>query len=419
VRILPSPVQMVGWSHRTTPLAVLERMTVRRGEELALLAALTLAGYAEAVVLSTCSRTEVYAVAGRAPVADLAQVVAEYAECPAQWSPPAERRSGLDAAEHLFRVAGGLESRVIGEVEILAQVRQALRSATRAGTAGATLRRMFLAAIRAGGEVREQTTLGARGRSLACQAVERGLAAASAVADPVVVVVGTGRMASTAVEHLARVHRRPQVAARDEVSAARLAGPTGVCPLPALTDALQAADLVICATSAAQWVVTGAQVRAAMGRRQARPLTVVDLSVPRNVELAVGEVDGVSLVDLESLNDDWTNDAELRTALTTGAEVVAAALARYADELAIAGAGPLIAALRREVEATCLRELTRSLGSAALGEPELARAAHAVAGKLLHRPTMAARSAAAEGDESLLRRLCDALGVTAPVAAGA
>jgi glutamyl-tRNA reductase len=408
------PVLMVGWSHRRSPLALLEQLTVRRGDEPGLLGALRLAGYVEAVVLSTCSRTELYAVAGVHPSSDLVGVLAEYAECPRdQLDATAERRGGRDAVEHLFRVTSGLESRVIGEVEIAGQVRAALRAATRAGATGATLTRLFAAAAQTGARVRERTTLGSRGRSLSCQAVELGLAAVG-VAEPVVVVVGAGRMASTAVEHLTRLDRRPQVAARDERSAARLAGADRVCPLPALAAAIEQADLVICATSAAQWVVTSSHVRTAMTGRRARPLTLVDLSVPRNIDVSVAALPGVRLIDLESMNDDWAHDPELCAAVATCSAIVEQAVADYTAGLAIAGAGPIIAALRREVEATCLRELTRSLGARAVAEPDLARAAHAVAGKLLHRPTLAARTAAASGDTGLLRRLCEVLGVSEP-----
>jgi glutamyl-tRNA reductase len=405
---------MVGLSHHGSSLALLERVSVRRDKQRPLLDALRAAGYAEAVVLSTCSRTEIYAVAGAQPERDLLAVLAEYADCPrALLESAAEHREGLGAVDHLFRVTGGLDSRVIGEVEILGQVRAALRAATNAGLAATALSRVFGAALKVGSQVREETTLGARGRSLACRAAELGLAAIGAMPDPVIVVVGAGRMATAAVEHLARLDQRPRVAARNEVQAARLAGEDRVCPLDALAGALEHADLVICATSAAQHLVTGAQVQTAMAGRAARPLTVVDLSVPRNVDAAVADIPGVTLIDLESMNDDWTTDPELATALATGTTIVQAAVTRYAEHLAAAEAGPLIAALRKHVEATCLRELTRALGTRSLGEQDLARAAHALAGKLLHAPTIAARAAAASGDMGSLRRLGEILGLGA------
>lgn len=406
---------MAGLSHHGSPIALLERVSVRRGEQDPLLQALYGAGYAEAAVLATCSRTEIYAVPSGDSATDLLSVLAEYTGCPPSiLTPAAERRAGLAAAEHLFRVTGGLESRVIGEVEIYGQVRTAWRAATAAGTAGASLNRLFAAALKVGSAVREQTTLGARGCSLAYRAVELGLDALGGAVDPVIVVVGTGRMATAAVEHLGRLGQRPRVAARNAANAARLAGEDRVCPLAALAGALEQADLVICATSSAQYVVTGVQVRKAMSARAERPLTVIDLSVPRNVDSAVADLPGVRLIDLESMNDDWTNDPELAAALTTGTAIVQSAVARYAEDLAIADAGPIIAALRQHVEATCLRELTRALGTRAVAEQDLERAAHALAGKLLHGPTIAARTAAATGDSGLLNRLGEILGVGPP-----
>jgi glutamyl-tRNA reductase len=403
---------MLGLSHRGSPIALLERVSVRRGGQRPLLAALAADGYAEAVVLSTCSRTEIYAIRTSDTARDLLTILAEHAECPrALLESAAESRAGVAAAEHLFRVTGGLESRVLGEMEILGQVRAALRVAAAAGTAGASLCRLFAAALKAGVRVRDETTLGARGRSLAYQAVETGLAAAGTGANPVVVVVGGGRMASAAVEHLGRLNQRPLVAARNEVSAARLAGADRVCPLPTLVNALERADLVICATSAAQYVVTAAQVRQAMSTRGTRPLAIVDLSVPRNVDAAVAALPGVRLIDLEGLNDDWRSDPELVAALEIGTTIVKSAVRRYAADLAAADAGPIIAALRTHVEETCLDELTRTPSARLLGQQDLARAAHAIAGKLLHGPTLAARSAAATGDTGSLKRLCEIFGV--------
>jgi glutamyl-tRNA reductase len=229
--------------------------------------------------------------------------------------------------------------------------------------------------------------------------------------NPIIVVVGAGRMASAAVDHLTLLNQRPQVAARNEVSAARLACADRVCPLPALATGLQEADLIICATSAAQHVVTLDQVRQAMTTRSTRPLTVVDLSVPRNVDAAVSALPGVQLIDLEGMNDDWSTDPELAAALEAGTTIVRSAVSRYAEGLAAANAGPIIGALRRHVEATCLREMARTPGARALGEQALAHSAHAIAGKLLHAPTIAARAAAASGHAGLLKRLCEIFGV--------
>ena len=361
---------MVGLTHHAVPLPLLEQVTIRRGQRGPLLAALHAAGYTEAVVLSTCSRTEIYAVPESEAPQELLALLAEHTECSlAELRLFAEDRAGLEAVEHLFRVAGGLDSRVIGEVEILGQVRTAFREAHAAGMAGSSLCRLFPAAMLTGRRVRDETTLGVQGRSLA---------------------------------------------SRNEAHAARLAGPGQVCPLPALVSGLEKADLVICATSAAQHVVTLAHVRQAMASRHSRPLTVVDLSVPRNVEGAVASVAGVRLIDLEGMNDDWASDPALAAAVEGGTAIVESAARRYADGMAAANAGPFIAALRQHVEQTCLRELAKMANSQTLRQLDLERAAHAVAGKLLHRPTITARAAAASGDAGALLALGDIFGIRLP-----
>jgi glutamyl-tRNA reductase len=137
-----------------------------------------------------------------------------------------------------------------------------------------------------------------------------------------------------------------------------------------------------------------------------RPLTIVDLSLPRNVDSTVARIPGVELIDLAGLNDAAASDPALMSLVRAGAELVAAAARSYVDGVAAHDAGPVIAAVRRRVEETCLRELSRR-APAGLGAAEIEQQAHAIAGKLLHRPTMAARAAAAAGDNDSLLLLCE------------
>jgi glutamyl-tRNA reductase len=404
---------MAGLSHRSAPTAVLEQVAVPRADQPALLDALRDAGYPEAVVVSTCSRTEIYAAWRATPAAGLLDVLAGFVQVPAaRLRPFAELRGDSAVVSHLLRVTAGLDSRVIGEVEIAGQVRGAWRAAQAAGLTGPTLGPLFSCALRCSQRVREETSLGAQGRSLARRAVEIGLQDLPA-REPVVMVVGTGRMATTAVEHLRALGLRPQVAARDEARALLLAGPGGVCPLPALSRGIERADLLICATSAAHHVVTAEQVRAATAGRD-RQLTVVDLSVPRNVDLAVAALPGVRLVDLDGLDDNPAADAGLAAALRDGSRIVADAARAHHEQRAARDAGAVIAALRRQVSDLCRAEIARSAPAGADAE-QVARAAHAVAGKLLHAPTMAVRAAAARGDADAIRAVCEAFGVVLPV----
>jgi glutamyl-tRNA reductase len=435
---------MVGITYRGASLSLLERVAVRRDERAGVLAALRAGGCSEAVLLSTCSRVEIYLGHATSDPDRLLEVtlnvLAKHSGAPREeLREAAEIRSGKAVVEHLFLLTAGLRSRVLGEVEILPQTQAAFREAAAAGMASAVMSRLFPAALRSGRRVRAETPLGLHARSLGHQAVEVGLTSLGGTADPLVLVVGSGNMASAAVDHLAGLGLQPSVAARDERYAARLAGPGSVCPLPALSRGIADADLLICATSAAHHVVTVEHVSRAMAGR-VHPLTVVDLSVPRNVDSAVAMVPGVTLIDLEGLNEDGTAEPGLAAALLAGAAIAKAGAHAFIESLAARDAGPLIAALRSRVERTCLEELTYSVGRGSVGRGSvgtgevgrgsagtgevgrgsgtgevdsdaLARSAHAIAGKLLHRPTIAARRAAAGGDAEGLRYLCDLFGI--------
>jgi glutamyl-tRNA reductase len=406
---------MVGISHRGASLTLLERVTVRREDRPDLRAALRAIGCYEAVLLSTCSRVEIY-VGNASPGANelvemLLDLLAEHSGATYdELRAVVEVRTGQTAVEHLFDVTAGLRSRLLGEVEILAQTRSAFRESQAVGMTGPVLGRLFPAALRSGQQVHASTSLGAHARSLGHQAVDVGLASLGGRPDPMVLVVGSGQIALAAVEHMAGLGIRPTVAARDEAYAARLAGPGAVCPLPALTRGIAEADLLICATSAAQHMVTVDHVTRAMAGRP-NPLTVVDLSVPRNVDAAVAKVPGVTLIDVEGLADDGTTAPAVAAALSTAAAMASAAAQKFAEGVAARNAGPVIAALRHQVEHICRAELLKSAGWGAIDPDALTRSAHAIAGKLLHRPTIAARQAASAGDSDGLRQLCDMFGV--------
>src|SRR3954451_2219187 len=399
----------VGLSHRSAPLDLLERVAVRRDALPDVLCTLRRAGYGEAVVVSTCSRTEIYALAGDDGPRDLARVLERRAgEATTRVRDAAEILTGEAVVAHLFRVTAGFESPVLGEVDVHGQVRSAYRMAQAAAMTPSLLGRLFPAALHCSMQVRAHTGLDAHGRSLARKAVEVGLREC-ATADPRILVVGSGQMATTAVQHLHSAGLSCRVAARDEAYAARLVGDGLVCPIASLGDEIRRTDVLICATSAAHHVVTTDHVRGAMTGRESR-LTVIDLAVPRNVDTAVAAIDGVRLIDLTGLHDAATDDPELLAMCEAGSAMIADAVGAFLAGIAARDAGPVIAALRQKVEATCLAQLT-SRAAPETPAKELAKAAHTFAGKLLHAPTLLARRAAANGDTDTLVRLCEMFGV--------
>ena len=403
---------MVGLSHAEAPLNLLERVVVSRDDLPGMLTSLRAAGFAETVVLSTCSRFEVYAVSTAADgEADLLAMLERRAGAAAvAVRRGAIVRTGPSVVRHLFRVTSGFESPVIGEVDIHGQVRTAFRVAQAAGRTGPLLGRLFPAALHASMQVRARTGLDVHGRSLARKAVDVGLRAFAATgrADPRILLVGSGQMASTALEHLSSLGHPCRVAARDETYAARLVGREWARPLASLVEEIRRSDVLICATSAAQPVVTVNHVREAMEDRT-QPLAVVDLAVPRNVDAAVADIDRVRLIDLSGLHDDASEGVVLRACLALGDRIIAAEVDRYLTDVAAQDAGPIIAALRRQVLDICTERLS-GLGTDPSRE-QLVLAAHRIAGKLLHAPIIAMREAAAAGDMTTLVLLSEVFGL--------
>ena len=401
-------VVMVGLSHRTAPLALLERVAVPADRRPEVLAAVREAGFSEAVLLVTCSRTEIYAAGPKANPERLVDALA--AQAGSSYGTvrrTAEVRVGQAAVTHLFRVTAGLESRVVGEPEIRSQVRAAFRDACAARAVGGMLGELFAAAVRVATQVHRETALGSTGRSLACRAVD--VALTGAASTPSVLVVGSGRMASAAVDHLRRLGHRPTVVARDERRAVQLGGASHARPLSDLVSLMGAADVLICTTSASEPLVTVGGVRRAMSDR-AVPLTLVDLSVPRNVDPAVARIRGVRVVDVEAMQDLPGEGAALGQGVARAEALIQTAVARHRDHLAARRAGPLIAAMRQRVEAQCLEAVAR-LTYTTSPPDELVRIARTVAGRLAHPATMAARAAAAAGDDAALLTICGAMDV--------
>lgn len=403
-----STVVMVGVSHRTATLPLLERVAVPADRRAGVLAAVRAVGYSGAVLLATCSRTEIYA-SGEADASRLVDVLAgAEGAAAASVRRAVVLRTGEGVASHLFRVTAGLESRIVGEPEIRSQVRAAWRDACDAGAAGGVLGELFAAAVRAADRVHKETSLGSATRSLASRAVHIGLT--HTASQPSVLVVGSGRMASAAVRQLGLLGHRPVVVARDMRGAVRLAGASRARPLAELTTLMATADLVICTTSAYEPLVKPDDVRRAMLGRMA-PLTLVDLSVPRNVDPAVAGVHGVRVVDLEAMHDHPGTDPALTGSVVQAEALVRTAVQRHCDHLAARRAGPLIAAMRARVESRCL-EVIHASAPSTCSEEEQVRMAHTIAGRLLHPATIAARTAAAAGDDAALLTICDAFDIT-------
>jgi glutamyl-tRNA reductase len=399
---------VVAINHQRASLAILEQVNLDV-EGCAVLAKslLQFEGVSEAAVLSTCNRTELY-LSGSAPDTDAAlraladqthadlDVVVDHA-----W-----HATGQQVAQHLFRVAAGLESRVAGEREILGQVRTAISVGRAAGTVGSHLDCLFRSAIAVGRRV-QQTD-----RSSPALLPEIGLDAARPDADKPVgltMVMGAGLMAAETVQELIARRMEFVVCARRVERAALLARRADqVVPFDQLPEMLVRAEVVVCATGARAPLLNVADVELAMARRNGRPLVIVDLSLPRNVDPAAGRVPGVRLLDLEDLVS-GSSLAELRRRT----ETVEEEFRRFSSWLAGQLAGHLIARLHSGVRELCREALVDAFADAGLESAAIVAASHTLAGRILHAPTLTIKSLVAEGDGAAALAVLTSFGISA------
>ena len=406
---------MVGISHRLADLARLERAAVKAGAREALQDDALRLGCSEALVLSTCSRTELYVVLE--DTADVSEPctreVAEHllrlllGPCSsADLEKIASVRAGDDVVFHLCRVAAGLDSRVVGEVEIQAQLRSAARAATATSCEPHRLRGLVAAALSGAQSVPQQHDPNDRRGLLARLAVARGVAGVPWGRQVDAIVVGAGTMGRQVMEFL------PVDGCRAALLSRSVGGPSGgpkVHGLEELPARLESADVVFVATSAGRRLLNAELVATAMSERTERGLVIVDLSVPRNVDPDVACVPGVTLLDLDDLADPRERTSALDGRHLAAVEAAAQSAAeRYLAGLRSREAGPLISALRERIEELCLAQLRRTAVGQPASDEHLLRMASAVAGAVAHPPTMLMREAAAQGDTELLDQVARA-----------
>ena len=398
---------VVGASHRTARLTLRERLFVDETEAARLVRALT-ATCGEAAVVSTCNRTEIY-VAGsdpslaRATVTTALARVADVDEGALAESLFAARDA--DAARHLFRVAGGLDSLIVGEPQIVAQLRNAFALAQNAGGAGPVLNRLFAHAFHAGRRIRADGGLTDVAASVPAAAAEVARAVIGDLAARRILVIGAGKMGRLAAANLAargaeRVFVANHTMAKAEDLASRFGG-TAV-PFERVGDELGRADVVVSSTGCPQLLVTKEDVERALPRRAGRPLVFVDIAVPRDVDPAVRDLSGCALFDVDDLAQhagaSGVNRARLDRAEAAASDA-AEEFEAWRRSLAVA---PAIASLRRRAEEIRAGELARNAPRLrSLSDPER-RAIDAltsqIIAKLLHEPTVRLRESAAGGD---------------------
>lgn len=409
---MPMSILCLSLSHRTAPVAVRERLAYSPDQLPAVLArfgcgrAAAAPGFLEGVVLSTCNRLEVYAVAPAADFAGLAAFVAETAGVPrALFEPYLERYQDEAAVTHLFRVAAGLESLVLGEPQILGQVAGAYEAARQAGAAGPLLAGLFQAALRAGKRAHAETGISRNPASLSSVAVKLAEQTLGDLRAAHVAILGAGEMAELAVEALrGRGAGRVTVINRTLAHAADLAARWAARPLALeqLAEALAEADVLIASTAAPHVLITPRQLAALPERRAARPLLFIDIAVPRNIDPAVAGLPGVHYVDIDGLHDRLNGARAEREREAPHVEaIVAQETAAFADWLRGLEIAPLLADLRAKAETIRRAEVEKTLRRwPELDDAERRRIetlTEALVNKLLHEPTLRLRAEATHG----------------------
>jgi glutamyl-tRNA reductase len=452
----------VGVSHQTAPVALLEQFAMGPDDRVKALHELVESDHvSEALVLATCNRIEVFAEVERfhGGVTDVSRVLARQAGATVEeLSPYVTVHYEDQAVAHLFTVAAGLDSMVVGETQVLGQLRAAYALAREEGTVGRALHPVAQRALRVGKRVHTETGIDRAGASLVSVALDRAENVIGGLRDRAVLVVGAGSMGALAATTLARRGAAVVVSSRTEASAARLAGSLGgrAAGLADLPAELAAADVLVTCTGATGLVVDTDVVVGAMADRSGRPLVVVDLALPRDVDPGVAALPGVHVVDLALLQSEkdlalLQSEKDLAllqsekdgallqgeraatpgrpTAGPVAADDIAAAHALVETETALlraerqaAEVAPTVSALRSQaaevVDAELLRLSARLPDLDARARAEIARTVHRVVDKLLHEPTVRVKELAAtsgDTDYAGALRALFGLGIDTPV----
>ncbi len=414
----------VGISHHTAPLALREKLAMNRPQVDAALADLR-DRYpdAELAILSTCNRTEVYAARplhGHPRIEQVVQWLAHrHGVEPAELAPCLYHHDNERAIRHLFRVASGLDSMVVGESQIVQQVKQAYDAAQAAETAGRAVHRIFQAALSTSKRVRTQTSIGEGRLSVAGAAVEFARHLFDSLADKTVLAIGAGKMAELTVRHFQSLcPGRLIVVNRSAERAGELARRLDAEPigLDRLDEALAAADVVISSTGSAEPILTRDRFKPLLKRRRFRPMFLIDIALPRDIEPSVGELANVYLYDLDDLQRAVAaNQSDRHGAVAECEAMVEQAVGECYALVQTGDVSELIRRLRRQLhhlgEAESERTLHKLLDADPADFDRIVREhSQRLVNKILHKPLMElgrGGSQTAALYASALRRLFD------------
>jgi glutamyl-tRNA reductase len=391
-------IAVVGLNHTTAPVTVRECLAYSSEQARESLRKLCqVPDVEEALLLSTCNRTEVLASVRclPAPVGGVKEFLAEDRGVPLKrFEPHLYIHTGEDAVRHVFRVASSLDSMVLGEPQILGQIKESYRLAAECGTTGCVLNRLMHKSFSVAKRVRRETGIGGHAVSVSYAAVELAKKIFDTLEGRKVLLVGAGEMAELAVEHLIRNHARDIRVAnrtfeRAVLLARRFSG--AALKIEEIPDCLKAVDIIISSTGAPGYVITRDQVKAALKARKNRPLFFIDIALPRDIDPDINRLPNTYVYDLDDLAGVVDQNVAERKKESVRAEAIVdegvIAFARWFRELDVV---PAIVGLRSKADALCGAELAKTLAQLRHLSPEdkaaVERLASSLVNKLLHDP---------------------------------
>lgn len=405
-----SEIFVVGVSHKSSPVELRERLAVPPAEladharQLAERARL-----GEVLVISTCNRVEVYGVAADAQGARRARETLAARVPSGAIEPHLYERAGAEAVRHAFRVASSLDSMVVGEPQILGQVKDAYAAASQAGVLGGLLDRCFSKAFAVAKRVRTETGIAAGNVSISSIATDLARKIFGELDQKRVLLIGAGKMGENAARHLTKAGARLFVLNRSHERAIELAAACGGEPraMGELDSELALADIAIASTSSDRFIITPEGMRSVIKARKYRQLFFIDIAVPRNVDPRVGEMENVFLYDVDDLQKVAQENVAARKREAEAAEdIVEREVHEFESWRRSLDLKPLIVGLRQHVRGVLAAELERTLprldGDGAKNRAALDKMLDAATNKLLHHPLTELKKAAEGGDGAVL-----------------
>jgi glutamyl-tRNA reductase len=406
-----SPLYALGLNHQTAPLQIRERVVFHVERVCEALGQMKRELATEAAILSTCNRTELY-FAGEHPGAAADWLARYHRFRPSELAPYLYTRPQDQAVRHAFRVASGLDSMVLGEPQILGQMKEAARAADSAGTLGTVLHKLFQRSFLVAKEVRSTTQVGAASVSMAAAAVKLAARIFPTLREQSVLFIGAGEMIELCATHFAaQGPARLTVANRTLERASRLAHRFNgsALELKSLAEQLHEHDIVVSSTASSLPILGKGLVERALRARRRRPMFMVDLAVPRDIEPEVSELDDVFLYTVDDLSEIVSANLDSRrSALDQAEAIIDTQVGRFMHWMQQRENVPLIRALREAAEAARRDEVARALKLLRRGEDPaqvMEQLSQALTNKLMHAPTQALGESAGEQRRALAEAL--------------